>query len=76
MKHKYIPVEKQSKRRQKEYNSVLRKDWGGLNPVTRKVESAKVYNRKKSKQQWHQHEPGLDYFFSVSFRIGFRHSTA
>jgi len=62
MKQPYIPLNKQSKRKQKEYNATQRRDWGSLNPVTRKVENGKVYNRKKSKQRWCEHEPCLDFF--------------
>ena len=62
MKQQYIPLNKQSKRKQKEYNSVQRRDWGSINPITKKVESAKVYNRKKSKRRWCEHEPSLDFF--------------
>jgi len=63
MKQKFIPPEKRSKREQKEYHSIKRRDWGGLNPVTRKVENGKAYNRKKSKQRWFEHEPCLDFCF-------------
>jgi len=62
MKQKYIPLEKQSKRNQKERHATQRRDWGGLNPITRKVENGKAYNRKKSKQRWCEHEPCLDFF--------------
>jgi len=62
MKQKFIPLEKQSKRNQKERNAAQRRDWGSLSPVTRKVENAKVYNRKKSKQRWCEYEPSLDFF--------------
>ena len=48
MKEKFIPLAKQSKRKQREYHAARRGDWGGLNPVTRKPPDPKVYNRKKS----------------------------
>ena len=48
MKHKFIPLEKQSKRKQRAYHAARRKDWGGLNPVTRKPKNPKAYDRKKS----------------------------
>jgi len=63
MKQKFIPLEKRTKREQKEYHSNQRRDWGTLNPVTRKVENGKAYSRKKSKQRWHEYEPGLDFSF-------------
>ena len=65
MKQKYIPLEKQSKRNQKEYHAIQRRDWGELNPVTRKTENAKVYNRKKSKQRWGEYDHCLDFLISL-----------
>jgi len=61
MKQQYIPLDKKSKREQREYHALQRRDWGIINPATRKVESSKVYNRKKSKQRWCEYEPGLDF---------------
>ena len=63
MKQKYVPIGKQSKRKQKEFHSTQRRDWGDLNPVTRKVPNLKVYDRKKSKHRY-RHEPCLDFFLS------------
>ena len=60
MKQRYVPLEKQSKRKQKEYHAKQRGDWGNVNPITRKVESAKLYNRKKSKRE--RYDSGLDFF--------------
>ena len=57
MKQKYVPLEKRSKKQQKEFHSMQRKDWGSLNPVTRKVPNAKAYNRKKAGQWAYEHEP-------------------
>lgn len=61
MKQQYISLDKKSKREQREYHATQRRGWGSINPVTRKVESSKVYNRKKSKQRWCEHEPSLDF---------------
>ena len=47
---KNIPLDKQSKKAQKEYHSRRRRTWGELNPVTKSVPSGKKYNRKKEKQ--------------------------
>ena len=47
----YIPFGKLSKKAQKEMNTRKRKDWGGLNPVTRKPPNPKAYNRKKSSDE-------------------------
>jgi hypothetical protein len=63
MKQAYVPIEKQSKRKQREYHSLQRRDWGNLNPVTRKVPNLKAYNRKKSKHRY-EYEPCLDFLFA------------
>jgi hypothetical protein len=43
---RYIPYDKMSKKQKKEWDSKQRTLWGG-NPVTRKTENNKHYNRKK-----------------------------
>ena len=43
----FVPYEKLSKKQKKELDRAHRAGWGDVNPVTRRVESAKVYNRKK-----------------------------
>jgi hypothetical protein len=63
MKQKFIPLSKQSKRKQKEYHAMKRGDWGSINPVTRKTSNDKAYCRKKSKQRWCEYEPCLDFLF-------------
>lgn len=47
---KFIPYEKLSKKKQKELNAKQRGTWYGLNPVTRKPESSKAYNRRKARK--------------------------
>lgn len=42
-----IPYEKLSKKQKREIDRARRASWGDVNPVTRRVESAKAYNRKK-----------------------------
>ncbi len=42
-----IPYAKRSKRERQMIDRRQRGDWNGVRPVTRKIESAKVYNRKK-----------------------------
>jgi len=62
-KEKFVPLEKQSKRQQKEYYSSRRKDWNGVNPVTKVMPNAKSYNRKKSGQRYeHEPPPGFLYY--------------
>ncbi|MCL2605146.1 MAG: hypothetical protein FWD90_11765 [Defluviitaleaceae bacterium] len=65
MKQRFIPLEKLSKRKQKKVHAAQRKDWGQIKPVTSRIESAKIYNRKKSKHRWGEHEPGLGFFVGV-----------
>ena len=47
---KFIPFEKLSKRKQRELNAQKRGSWHGLNPVTRKPENPKAYNRRKARK--------------------------
>ena len=67
MKAKYVPLKKRTKREQKDFHKKQRKDWGQINPITQKVQSQKLYNRKKSKHR-HDYEPGLD--FLVGWKAG------
>lgn len=46
---KYIPIEKRSKREQKQLNARRRGNWNGVRPVTRIVPSGKAYNRAREK---------------------------
>lgn len=47
---KFIPFEKLSKKKQREQNAKWRGSWHGLNPVTRKPENPKAYNRRKARK--------------------------
>ena len=53
---KYIPYEKLSKKEKRKVDAMRRNTWGELNPVTRKPENSKAYNRKKS-QAWKRELP-------------------
>ena len=48
---KFIPYEKLSKKEKRKIDLAKRQTWGELNPVTRKPENSKAYNRRKS-QDW------------------------
>lgn len=48
---KYVPLNKRSKKAQREFHSRKRKTWGTTDPVTKSVPSKKTYNRKKEKQR-------------------------
>ena len=47
MATKFIPRGKLSKRARKEQDARERAGWGSINPATRRIESKKLYNRKK-----------------------------
>ena len=47
----FVQYEKLSKKQKKEIDKAKRLTWGGVSPVTRKVESAKIYNRKKHQRR-------------------------
>lgn len=48
---KFIPYEKLSKKEKRKADAARRSSWGQLNPVTRKPENSRAYNRKKA-QNW------------------------
>jgi hypothetical protein len=55
MEKKMIPYEKMSKKAKKELDRKKRRDWGGLNPVTRKPENLGAYNRNKERsRRWEE----------------------
>ncbi len=53
---KFIPYEKLSKKKRRELAIARRESWGALNPVTRKPENPKAYNRKKARK-WSDESP-------------------
>ncbi len=57
---RYIPYEKLSKRQKRAQNRMARRDWGVLNPVTRKPENPKAYDRAKIRRD---DESRPDFFF-------------
>lgn len=59
---KFIPYEKLSKKEQQKINKAKRGTWGDLNPVTRKPQNSKAYNRKRA-QAWKKVFPDLRSFF-------------
>ena len=46
---KFIPYEKLSKKEKRKLDLAKRQNWGDLNPVTRKPENSKAYNRNKAR---------------------------
>ena len=55
---KFIPYEKLSKKEKRKIDQAGRQTWGQLNPVTRKPENSKAYNRKRT-QDWKKELPDL-----------------
>ena len=43
---KFVPYEKLSKSKKRELDRKKRATWGNVNPVTKEVESKKLYKRK------------------------------
>jgi len=60
---KFIPYEKLSKKEKRKIDQAKRQTWGELNPVTRKPENSKAYNRRKS-QNWKRDLPPQSCDFS------------
>ena len=58
---KFIPYEKLSKKEKRKMDLAKRQTWGELNPVTRKPENSKAYNRKRT-QDWKKELPNLASF--------------
>jgi len=50
---KFITYEKLSKKKKRELDAKRRGSWGGVNPVTRKPENPKAYNRRKARKWDH-----------------------
>ena len=59
---KFIPYEKLTKKEKRKMDLAKRQTWGELNPVTRKPESSKAYNRNKArnwKRDYHETSSGI-----------------
>ena len=58
---KFIPYEKLSKKEKRKTDLAKRQTWGELNPVTRKPENSRSYNRNKArnwKRELHETSSG------------------
>jgi len=55
---KFIPYGKLSKKEKRKMDLAKRQTWGELNPVTRKSENSRAYNRKRT-QDWKKELPDL-----------------
>lgn len=45
----FVPLNKQSKKAQKEHHNKQRGSWNGISPVTRTVPNGKAYDRNRIK---------------------------
>ena len=63
---KFIPYEKLSKKEKRKMDLAKRQTWGELNPVTRKPENSKAYNRKRT-QDWKKELPDLRPFGILNY---------
>lgn len=63
---KFIPYEKLSKKEKRKVDAAKRTTWGNLNPVTRKPQNSKAYNRKRT-QEWKKALPDLCPLFIRAF---------
>ena len=59
---KFIPYEKLSKKEKRKIDQARRQTWGELNPVTRKPENSKAYNRRKA-QSWKRDSSSVPFRF-------------
>ena len=64
---KHIPFDKLSKKKQRELNAQRRGSWNGVNPVTRKTDNGKAYNRKKTQRGW-EDPMAVSFYFAVNGR--------
>ena len=56
-KKKIVPSGKMSKKAKKELDRKKRRDWGALNPVTRKPENPGAYNRNRERsRRWEEED--------------------
>ena len=67
MSTRFIPKEKLSKKARRELNAARRTLWV-VSPISKKVESKKVYNRKKSARLYHE-DTGRIFFILYSLSI-------
>ena len=59
---KFIPYEKLSKKEKRKMDLAKRQTWGERNPVTRKPQNSKAYNRTKSRnwnRDYHETNSGI-----------------
>jgi len=60
----FVPLEKSSKKAQREVFKKQRGNWGEINPVTRKSPDPRAYKRKKIRKGDVDEQPVADFFVS------------
>ena len=66
---KFVPYEKLSPKKKKEIDRQKRGSWYGLNPVTRKPENPKAYNRRKARK-WSEDSMTVPFDFFDRIYVG------
>ena len=59
---KFIPYEKLSKKEKRKMDLAKRQTWGHINPVTRKPQNSKAYNRNKARDWKRENEPTSGFY--------------
>ncbi len=61
---KFVPYQKLSKKKKRELDKARRGSWHGINPVTRKPENSRAYNRKKTRT-WSDDSWTVSFFVDI-----------
>lgn len=59
----FVPLEKSSKKAQREFFKKQRGTWGAISPVTRKSPEPKAYKRKRIHKGDADEHPVVDFFY-------------
>lgn len=62
---KFTPYEKLSKKAKRAEDLRRRGNWGAVSPVTRRAQSEKIYDRKKTRR-WSDDSAGVSFVFHVT----------
>lgn len=61
---KFVPYQKLSKKKKRELDKARRGSWYGINPVTRKPENSRAYNRRKTRT-WSDDSWTVSFFVNI-----------
>ena len=53
---KYIPIDKQTKKKKKAFDKLMRRFWGEIKPATKEMKNKKAYDRKREKERLRKEE--------------------